>query len=255
LISKESLAFRLSSQLEAFCYRKAWLVTGQSKSILANITERFPTCRTFHLSNGVDTQRFVPDQQAKAARAMFTSNGDCVALYAGLHGLAQGLDQILSAAEILHNEAGFKFVLVGDGPEKKALMERAKQRGLTNVRFFDSRPAKEIPSLLAASDVALITLKTDLPGAVPSKIYEAMASARPIVLVANGEAAEIVRGYDAGLTVEPGDVQGLVQGLRKLSAEPGLRRMLGENGRQAAEQHFDRAKIATRFIDYLEENS
>ena len=66
-------------------------------------------------------------------------------------------------------------------------------------------PAGEMPDLLAAADVVLVTLKMHIPGAVPSKLYEAMASGRPVVLVASGEAAEIVREHRAGIVVEPGN--------------------------------------------------
>jgi glycosyltransferase involved in cell wall biosynthesis len=249
-----SLAFRVSDWLETFCYRNAWLVTGQSKSILADITKRFPDYPTFHLSNGVDTQLFRPDRQTEDARATLHSKGNCVALYAGRHGIAQGLEQVLSAAKALSGRTSVQFVLVGDGPEKQTLLERVRQLELNNVRFLASRPAREIPALLAAADLALVTTKTYIPGMVPAKLYEAMASGRPVVLVASGEAAEIVREYQAGIVVEPGDVAGLAQAVQALQARPDLRRALGENGRRAAEQHFDRRKIVTRFIDHLEAN-
>ena len=250
-IRYDSLSFRISAAVEAFCYRHAWLVTGQSKSIIANINERFPDCHTFHLSNGVDTQRFRPANGSLAARRTFGGNGVCVALYSGLHGLAQGLDQVLKIAETLREDE-FSFVLVGDGPEKRNLMETAKLRHLTNVQFLEPRPAAEIPALVAAADLSLVMLKTHLPGAVPSKLYEAMASGKPIVLSADGEAAEIVQQHEAGLAVKPGDLDTLTKALRVLKAEPALRRRFGENGRRAAELYFDRAKIAERFIDYLE---
>jgi glycosyltransferase involved in cell wall biosynthesis len=252
MLGPGSLAFRLSAGLEAFCYQHAWLVTGQSKSILSSIVDRFPGCPTFHFSNGVDSLRFGPEQETETARLTLTNNRGCVALYAGLHGVAQGLDQVLCTAEALRPEGSFRFVLVGDGPEKKRLLEEAAKRGLTNVRFLDSRPAPEIPALLAAADVVLVPLKSYLPGAVPSKLYEAMASGRPVVLVATGEAAEIVREHQAGMTVEPGRVEDLTHALRTLGAEPQLRRTLGENGRRAAEQHFDRTKIVSRFLEHLE---
>lgn len=248
----DSLSFRMSAALEAFCYRHAWLVTGQSKSIVADINRRYPDCQTFHLSNGVDTQRFRPANGSLEARTTFGGNEACVGLYTGLHGLAQGLDQILKVAETLREADGFRFVLVGDGPEKRNLMETAKRRHLTNVQFLEPRPATEIPALVAAADLSLIMLKTHLPGAVPSKLYEAMASGKPIVLSADGEAAEIVQKHEAGLAVKPGDLDTLTKALRVLKAEPALRRRLGENGRRAAELYFDRAKIAERFIDYLE---
>jgi len=246
-------AHKMSTWFESFCYCSAWLVTGQSKEILEDITSRFPTCRTFHLSNGVDLDRFRQDRQTRAARAMMSDNGECIVLYAGLHGLAQGLDQVLNAAEALRAEPGLRFTLVGDGPHKQALVDTAAQRQLENIRFFDVRPASQMPEIVAAADIVLVTLKAHLPGAVPSKLYEAMASGRPVVLVADGEAAEIVRNHQAGIVVSPGDVDGLVQALKALRAQPALRITLGQNGRRAAEQSFDRAKIAAGFIKQLED--
>ena len=102
--------------------------------------------------------------------------------------------------------------------------------------------------------MVLVPLKTFIPGAVPSKLYEAMASARPVILIAEGEAGEIVRDSDAGLVVRPCDIDGLAQSLCALRDQAGLRQMLGQNGRRAAEQNFDRSKIVARFIDHLEAN-
>ena len=254
ILRPHSLSLRLSERLESFCYRGAWLVTGQSKTILANIQERFPDRPTFHLSNGVDTTLFSADQSSESARAMLNGSGRLVALYAGLHGLAQGLDQILDAAEALRDDPSLQFVLVGDGPEKQTLVEHARERRLENVRFLDPRPAREIPSLVAAADIVIVPLKTYIPGAVPSKLYEAMASGRPVILVAEGEAAEIVGAYQAGLIVKPGDIGGLVKALRALGSKPSLRQMLGHKGRRAAELSFDRSQIAARFIKHLENN-
>lgn len=254
LLRQESAAYRASARLEALCYRRAWLVTGQSRGILADIGARFPETRRYHLSNGVDTTRFAPTRATAEARRLLSPDGRCVALYAGLHGLAQGLEQLLDAAERIPPEAGLDVVLVGDGPEKAALVARAAERGLHHVRFLPPLPAAEIPALVASSDVALVPLKLHLPGAVPSKVYEAMASARPVMMVATGEPAELVRTHDAGLVAAPGDVAALADGLRRLVADPALRERLGAAGRRAAEAHFDRAAIAGTFIDHLQEH-
>jgi glycosyltransferase involved in cell wall biosynthesis len=101
----------------------------------------------------------------------------------------------------------------------------------------------------------IVPLKKYIPGAVPSKLYEAMASGRPVVLVAEGEAAELVCRHKAGIVVRPGAINDLVHAIRKLWTDPSLRRTLGENGRRAAEQLFDRTTIAKRFIDHLEANA
>jgi glycosyltransferase involved in cell wall biosynthesis len=254
LINAGGFSHRLGSLLEAFCYKQAWLISGQSKSILENISERFPEQRVFHLSNGVDTRKFGPACETSTVRTRLAHDNQCVALYAGLHGLAQGLDQLLNAAAMLQEDKDLCFVMVGDGPEKEKLIAQATSARLTNVRFLDSVPASEMPALLAAGDIALVILKTDLPGAVPSKLYEAMASARPVILVAEGEAAQIVRKHEVGITVSPGDTAGLIRALQILRSNPDLRRTMGMNGRRAVETLFDRTKIATGFREYLEAN-
>jgi glycosyltransferase involved in cell wall biosynthesis len=252
VLRENSAAHRLSSRLEAMCYRRAWLVTGQSRSTVESISARFPDRDVFHLSNGVDTRRFGPDRATSESRAVLGTRDKFVILYAGLHGLAQGLDQVLDVAERLRRDPSIQFVLVGEGPEKARLIREARQLELAAVRFLAARRADDIPALLAAADVVLIALKTYIPGAVPSKLYEAMATGKPIVLIASGEAAEIVNAHRAGLTVRPGDVNGLAAAIRRLRHDPSLRREMGENGRRAAEQHFDRTAIATRFAEHLE---
>lgn len=252
LVRKDSLVHRLSSWLESLCYRRAWLVTGQSKEILRDIQTRFPHKRTYHLSNGVDVEKFSDNHSDMGTGDHLNPSTGCVALYAGLHGLAQGLDQLIQAADMLHDEAGLEIILVGDGPEKRELVETAQQRELGNIRFLDPIPAERVPELLASADILLITLKSYIPGAVPSKLYEAMASGKPVVLVASGEPASIVEQHQAGIAVEPGNISGLVDALRRLRDNPNLRREFGQNGRHAAEESFNREKIVAGFMNFLE---
>jgi colanic acid biosynthesis glycosyl transferase WcaI len=252
VIRQDSFAHRLGKRLEAFCYRYAWLVTGQSRTILQDIQTRFPGRTTFLWSNGADTQAFQPQRGTEESRARLTSNGEFVVLYAGLHGLAQGLEQVLDAASELQREGGFRFVLVGDGPLKQKLRRRVTDTGIRNVTFLETVPSAEMPALLAAADLAVVPLGMHIPGAIPSKLYEAMASGRPVVLIASGEAAEFLLRLRAGLVVAPGQIASLVRGIRELRSNPELALTLSRNARQAAVEHFDRTKIARAFVRYLE---
>jgi len=249
-----SLGHRFGAWLEGLCYRQAALVTGQTHAIVADIAARFPRCRTYHFSNGVNTRAFHPERRTAAARGSLVANGAnaCVALYAGLHGLAQGLDQVLDAADALRAHPTLRLVLLGDGPAKDKLVEQARQRRLGNVRFLEPRPRDQVPPLVAAADIVIVPLATHLPGATPSKLYEAMACGRPVVVVAEGEPAAIVREHRAGIVVRPGDGPGLVDALRTLSGDAALRQELGANGRHAAERLFDKREIDNDFIEYLE---
>jgi len=252
VLRRGSLAHEISARLERFCYRRATLVTGQTRAIVSDIVDRFPWCRTYHLSNGVNGRTFHPDRRTAAARATLGPADSCVAFYAGLHGLAQGLEHVLAAAELLA-DTPLRFVLMGDGPTKADLIRQARSRGLNNVTFLDPRPTSEVPPLLAAADIVLVPLVTHLPGATPSKLYEAMASGRPVVLVAEGEPATIVREQEAGLVVGPGDIGGLSGALRTLSRDPNLRQELGANGRRAAERLFNQVEIDAHFVAFLEQ--
>jgi glycosyltransferase involved in cell wall biosynthesis len=249
---RDGPALRMAYRLEAFCYRKAWLISGQSKEILQSVQQRFPEGRTFHLANGVDTERFTPAATDEALRRRLAGDGDCVAVYAGLHGIAQGLDRVIDAAALLRDLAGLRLVFVGEGPEKERLMEKSRTLGLGNVRFEAPVDPARMPSLLASADIALVPLKIHLPGAVPSKLYEAMASGRPVLLAARGEPAAIVREHDAGIAVEPGDAAGMAASLRILATNSEARREKGSHGRAAAIKCFDRKTAVGRFIDYLE---
>lgn len=248
-VLNDGWALRVSQWLERFCYQQSFAVTGQSKSILGDIEARFPDVRRYHLSNGVDTTKF--GRKFANPAAFDKQEGQLIAIYAGLHGLAQGLDQVLHAADQLRDLTHLRFVLIGDGPEKQALIALAKQLGLENVSFWDPLPKASIPPLVAAADMALVPLKLFLPGAVPSKVYEAMASSIPVVLVADGEAADIVRENEAGVVVTMGDVEQLAAKIRFLAENSAERDKMGTAGRRSAETKFDRAAIAARFHQFL----
>jgi glycosyltransferase involved in cell wall biosynthesis len=253
LLKRESFAYRLSAWLERTVYKKSWLVSGQSHEIIDDIKKRFPAIQTFHLSNGVDTTRFGADKARDEEKKMIESDEHFVALYSGLHGLAQGLEQIIEVATKLRDNTKIKFVFIGDGAEKKKLIEKTKEQNLNNVLFLDPRPSKEIPHFLAAADVIIVPLKLKIPGAVPSKLYEAMASEKPVLLIADGEAAKIVSDAKAGLTYLPSDIAGVVDGLEQLCNNAELRHSMGANGRNAVKEKFDRNIIVSRFINFLEE--
>jgi len=246
MLEERSFSYRMLQKMAHFFYRKAWLVTGQSKEIISEIGHQVPQARLHHLSNGVDPREFHPQKRGEAIRQQYLRNGEAGFIYAGLHGLFQGLEQILLAAEKLKGES-VRFLLFGDGPEKEALVKKASDLGLSNVDFYFPLSHRDISSLIASMDVAVAPLKKSIRGAVPSKIYEAMASGVPILLVANGEASEIIHRTGAGVAVAPGDIEGLVLSIRYLLSHAESCKEMGRYGRLAAETLFDRARIAEEF--------
>ena len=251
-VVKDGMRLRLARALEVFYYRKAWLVTGQSKEIVQHISARSPGTATYYLPNGVDTDRFSPERRSEALRCELADGSECIAIYAGLHGLAQGLEQVLRAAARLQDLKHLSIVFVGDGTEKRRLVQQALSMGLRNVRFMAPFPHETMPGVLASADIALVALKDHLPGSVPSKIYEAMGSGLPLVIAAAGEAADTVEEAKAGVAVSPGDADGLASAIRGLAVDVDRRERLGLSGRQAAVAQFDRRPIGDEFINFLE---
>jgi colanic acid biosynthesis glycosyl transferase WcaI len=244
----------LAYKLESFCYRKSWRVIGQSNEIIKNINHRFPEVKTYHLSNGVDINKFHPRHRSEQIREKFSPGNKCLAVYAGLHGIAQGLDQILEALADIKNDK-LEILFVGDGPEKEKLMKYAVELKLNNVKFLNPIPSDKMPELIASADIAFVPLKKHLNGAVPSKLYESFAAGAAVILMDSGEAADIVTHNEAGVVVEPGDIKGLTLAILKLFNDPNLRKKYSEAGRQAVEKYFDRKNIVLNFIRMLEQSS
>ena len=173
-------------------------------------------------------------------------------LYAGTHGMAQGLDCVVRAASILRDQP-VQFVFVGDGAEKENLKIQAAQLGLKNVLFVDPVPSHAVPSLLACADCCLVSLRP-LPifqRAVPSKIYEAMAAAKPIILAAEGEAPELLQRAQAGVTVPPGEPERLADCVRTLMPDRARCKTLGENGRRFVRENYDFDVLSCRLEELL----
>lgn len=253
LVSSKSIPYRLSAWLEAFCYRKSTLVTCQTRGIESEINERFPFVSTYYLTNGIALEDFDSSKSPhEVIRSQLTEEDDeIVLLYAGLHGLAQSLDQILDAAALVQDQP-LRFVFMGDGPEKSMLKERAETLELRNVQFLDPQLPSDVPEYLASADVIVVSLKGTYKEAVPSKLFEAMACEKPVLLVASSEACQIVERYNAGVIAEPGNPADIAEKAQLLANDPHLRQQLGTNGRRAVEQFYSRDMIARDFESHLE---
>lgn len=242
---------RLAEAFELSLYRRAAGVTAQSLETLVSVRARVPAARTEIVTNGVDTQRFGRQLVDEWARELVGPEDGPIAIYAGLFGHAQGLEQILDLAASLPPELPGRFLLVGDGPLRESLERRLAVERIPRVRLVPPVPRERVPALLAVADIAIVPLGARLPGAVPSKIYEAMASQLPVLLVADGEPAERIQQARCGLTSSPGDLGALRANFERLVREPSRRESLGRAGRVAAETTYDRAVIAQRLDAFL----
>jgi glycosyltransferase involved in cell wall biosynthesis len=250
-VVKPGLATRLAERLELKLYRNAAAVTGQSSEIVDSVCRRSPGTRTAVITNGVDPERFGKQFADARARELLGAEPGPIFIFAGLLGHAQGLDQILDIAASLPADVPGRFVLVGEGPQRQHLEERIARESIPRVRVVPAQSRERIPALLAVADVALISLGMPIPGAVPSKIYEGMASSLPILLIAEGEAARRVERAECGLCVRPGDLAGARAAVSRLASDTRLRECLGAGGRRAAETEYNRNEIGRKLDQFL----
>jgi len=178
-------------RLEYWLYRRAAKivsVTHAFKRIL--VANGIPQGKIAVIRNGVDLEAFAPGPKPVELVRRLGLEGKFVAAYVGTIGMAHGLDVLLAAAELLRNRGDLAFVLVGTGAERTRLEQEAKQRGLDHVLFVGPVGKAEVKQYWRLCDVALVLLK-DAPvfrHVIPSKIFEAMGTGRPIVLGVRGEA-------------------------------------------------------------------
>jgi colanic acid biosynthesis glycosyl transferase WcaI len=140
-------------------------------------------------------------------------------LYAGNIGRAHPVDTIIEAANILEQEGSdVEFVFVGDGSRFDDLAKRRTDLGLSNIRFLPYQPLSRLRELMESGDLHLISMSQEAAGyLVPSKLYAALAVARPCIMVGpeQSEVAKVITDFKAGVVVPQGDAQGLANAIKR----------------------------------------
>jgi len=253
---KRGLAIRLLEGLERMAYRSADAIVSVTESFVPYILARRGRGPVAVIKNGVDLAFFdSEDWDGAAFRSETGLTGKFVAAYVGTHGMAHGLDTVLAAAELLRDDARIAFLLVGDGSERERLQAEAARRGLANLHIIGQRPKADMPAIWAATDASLILLRRldTFKSVLPSKMFEAMAMRRPIVLGVEGEARALLDAAGAGIAIVPEDAGQLAAAVRRLADNEAEAAAMGEAGRRHVSEHFDRARLAEHYAAFLEE--
>ncbi|HXX19622.1 MAG TPA: glycosyltransferase family 4 protein [Candidatus Acidoferrum sp.] len=175
-----------------------------------------------------------------------------VVLHAGNLGFYGAWGTLLKAAEILRNE-NTGFVFIGDGAHRAALQTATME--CANVRFLPFRPVDQVPHVMTAGDVHIVTVRRGLEGVVvPSKLYGILAAGRPVLAVADAssDAARIVVESGCGLAADPDDPAAVASALRKLRADPETLIEMGRRARETA-QKYVRVNELQRFVGIMED--
>jgi glycosyltransferase involved in cell wall biosynthesis len=220
---------------------------------MAAIARRRGAAEVSVIPQGADLDLFGP--HIAPWRPAAAASHEVLAVYAGAHGRANGLELLVQAAALLaaRGEARLRLVLVGEGGEKPALLRGAA--GLPNLTFLDPIPKRDLAHLFAGAQAGLLCL-APIPafaGAVaPNKLADYLAAGLPVLSNLPGEVAGLLGAHGAGETVGPRDAAGLAEALTRLADHPARRRAMGEAARLLALRRFDRRLLAARFAAEVE---
>ncbi|MHB8146154.1 MAG: glycosyltransferase family 4 protein [Vulcanimicrobiaceae bacterium] len=164
------------------------------------------------------------------------------AVFAGNLGIATGIDIVLDAASLLRDES-IEFTIIGDGADAPRVRTRIEDERLENVFMNGSVPRVEALRSLNEASVAIVPLRAGLIDTIPSKIFDALALALPIVVCAEGEAASLARRSGGGVVVRPGDARELAAALKWLAADSARREAMGRRGCAYIRERFERRRI------------
>lgn len=251
-VMRDNIEIRVLRRIESGLYRRADRVVTVSNALASRLIESgVPAAKLTVVSNGVDPKRFLPRSKDAGLLKSLGLEGKFVVGYVGSLGAAHGLETALDAAALLKS-ADAHFLFVGEGARYRELREQAKRMKLTNVHFTGLVSGENVPDYLAVCDLALVALRrADLfRAAIPSKMFEAAAMERPILLAVEGAAAELVERYEAGIVVPPGNAEAMAATITALRSNRETLELLKAGCRRMAKD-YDRSRLAEKMLNDL----
>lgn len=242
-ISGDGIVYMILEKVEKFLYKKSEFCMGQSQEIVDYI-KNHGAKEVYLFRNGVDPTRF-----AEIERDFSIHNRPFRLTYAGLLGFAQGIADICKA--INFKELNSEFHIYGAGGEQE-IIEKYINENPNNGIFYHGKVSREvIPNVLANSDSTLIPLVKNIFGAVPSKIYESMASGLPIMFSGEGEGKSIVESNGIGWVSAARDYNGLKSNILTAANSPDLLMQKSHNCKLCARDKYNRPKQIKALFDYF----
>lgn len=256
-VVKSKLIIKLAYRLERFIYKKAKLINVLTPAFRDTLIEKknikedkiifIPNAADFSLSEDL-LQNF--DAQSFKKEKGFENK--FIITYVGAHGVANHLEQILDASNLL-KDTNVLFLLIGNGMEKERLIQKAKDLNIENVKFLDSVPKSEVFKYILISDLgASVLKKVDTFKTVYSnKTFDYMACKKPILMAIDGVSRKLVEDAGAGTYVEPENAEEYNKIIRMYLNNPELIKIQGESGYEYAKNNFDREVLAKNYVEHI----
>jgi glycosyltransferase involved in cell wall biosynthesis len=241
--------------LEYVSYHSAHKLIGLAPGMVDGIAQRgIARGRIAMIPNGCDIELF--DAPAQAWRPEGIATDALLAVYAGTHGIANGLEAVLDAAVVLkaRGREDIRLLLIGDGKLKPGLVARAEREKLTNVVFHAPVSKTKLAGLMKATDVGL-QLLANVPafyyGTSPNKFFDYLAATLPVLVNYPGWVAELVTANQCGFAVRPENAHSFADALERAADARAELKQMGEHGQQLAQREFSRSRLSEQFVDWL----
>ncbi|UCC29053.1 MAG: glycosyltransferase family 4 protein [Phycisphaerales bacterium] len=240
--------------LERLIYRFAEAVITLSPGMAEMVGSAAPGGKRVEMiPNCADTDLFHPHVDATPTRRMCGWDGRFVCLHAGAMGRVNGLDCVVRAADHFRKDPDFLFVLLGEGSEKEALTAQRDRLGLQNLQIVKGIPKHDMPPVLAAADLGLLTV-TDVPVLEhnsANKLFDYLSAGKPVVLSYGGWQREVLESAGAGLGCAMGDEAAFFANLAALYADEARRTEMGRNARRLALECYNRDLLAAQALKVI----
>jgi glycosyltransferase involved in cell wall biosynthesis len=260
VLAKGSLAERALAALSAALYRHATRVIALDEAMADRLVAAgAQRARVRVIDHFCDTQELTPQTPAEnALRKRLGLTDEFIVCYAGNHGHCHDFDTLI-AALAQQAEAGdltIHWLFVGDGEQRQHLVRSVPSALRRNVHLLPPQARAELPAVLSAGSVGLVTLKPELYGLLaPSKLYGLLGAGCPVVYVGprHGRIPELLAREPVGVAIDNGDAAGLLRALKQLRTDVPLRTAMAARARELALSRYDRARITAAHAALLTE--
>ena len=251
-----SILWKIGRVIENFTYKNADKIVVISEAFKQNIMAKgVPENKIEVVYNWVDQKAVVPVE--KEYNPLFEELGinkkKFHVVYAGNLGNAQNIDVIIDSAKEMVGDKEVEFLIFGTGGLKEQFVEKVKNYGINNVKFFPLQPMERVSQVYGLGDACVVSCKPGLGGAaMPSKMLSIMSAGRAVVASFDeGELTYILNHYNCGRYAPAGDMQAFVKIIREMVADRKACEEMGRNARQLILDQFTREYGTSRYVDII----
>lgn len=257
---KNSIFKMLAIKFEKLIYKKARHVIALSPGMVEGVIEKgSPMEKVSMIPNMSKIDKFYKrEKNIKIAQRFKIDLNKFNVIHFGTMGIANGLEYIIEAAEILSKETNktINFIFLGKGGVKSKLHRIVKERKIENVTFIDAQPMDTVSEIVNLCNLSIVSFK-DIPilqTNSPNKLFDSLSAGIPIVVNSAGWTKSLVEESQCGAYVDPAKPEEFASLLLNWMTDTSKLKSMGDSARALAENVYDKTILVNQFIQVIEDN-